>query len=266
MYDGYEDNQLGFFIPVVVLGLFWWKRKEWLAIPKKPWLPAFGVLAFALLLHLFGFAVQQARISTIAMFLGVYAMLGLVWGIQMMRVTFFPFFLFAFCLPLSGGPSDALTLPLRFLATRITCLFSNGVLGIDVIQDGTRVFNPTGTYQYEVAAACSGMRSLTTTFALAVIYAFVVLKSPWRRGLMIVSAIPLAVIANVFRLTTIIVASEAFGGQKAGNYVHASSWMSLLPYIPAIFGVLLLGHWLREDRNKKRSAGPQVLPGVVNCL
>jgi exosortase len=267
MYRDMEDNEHGMLIPWIVLGLFWWKRQEWLAIPKAPWWPAFGLLAVALMLHVFGFVAQQARISTVGLFLGLYALLGLVWGLRMMRVSFFPFFPFAFCLPLSGGPSDAITLPLRFLATRITCLFTNVVLGINVIQDGTRVFNSTGSYQYEIAAACSGMRSLTATLAIAVIYAFVMLKSPWRRALMVVSAIPLAVAANVFRLSTIIVASEAFGGQQAGNYVHASSWMSLLPYIPAIGGVLLLGHWLREDKpGKGRPGEPQVLPGVVNCL
>jgi len=265
-YESSPDDEHGMLIPFVVLGLFWWKRKELLAVPKSPWWPAFGLLGVALLVHAFGYMVQQPRISIIGLFLGLYALLGLAWGLRMMCVSFFPFFLFSFCLPLSGGPSEAITLPLRFLATRITCWVSNVILGINVIQDGTRVFNPTRSYQYEIAAACSGMRSLTATVALAVIFAFVVLKTPWKRALMILSAVPLAVAGNVLRLSTIIIAAEAFG-QKAGSYVHESSWMSLLPYIPAIGGVLLLGHWLREDRpGKSRPREPQVLPGVMNSL
>jgi len=264
-YNGNEDNQLGFLIPPIVLAILWWKRKDWLPLPKNPWWPAMGLLGFALVIHILGYAVQQARISTFSFFVGIYAIVGLGWGYQMMRTVFFPFFLFGFSLPLSGGPSDAVALPLRYLATHITCLFSKGALGINVIQDGTRVFNPTGAYQYEVAAACSGMRSLTATCAIAIIYAFCMLKSPWRRALMIACAVPLAVIANVFRLTTIIVASEAFGGQKAGNYVHASSWMSLLPYVPAMFGVLLIGHWLREDKKKKAAPDGGALPGALEC-
>jgi exosortase len=265
MYRGYEDNQLGFLIPPIVLIILWWKQKEWLPLPKNPWWPALTLLGISLLLHVFGYAAQQARISTVALYLGIYSLVGLVWGFQIMRVTFFPFFLFGFCLPLSGGPSDAITLPLRFMATRVTCLFANGVLGINVIQEGTRLFNPTGAYQYEVAAACSGLRSLTTTFAIALIYAFCAFKSPWRKALMIASALPLAIIANVFRLSTIIIASEAFGGQKAGNYVHESSWMSLLPYVPAFCGVFLLGHWLREDKKKKPAAEGGILPETVEC-
>jgi exosortase len=259
MYANVEDDQHGFLIPFVVLALFWWKRKEWLAVPKRMWWPGLVLLALASLLHVFGYVVQQARISVVAMFLGIYAVMGIVWGFRMMRVSFFPFFLFAFCLPLSGGPSDMITLPLRFVATGITCVFSKVVLGIQVMQEGTRLFNPTGTYQYEVAAACSGMRSLTATLAIAVIYAFVMLKSPWRRALMVASAVPFAVIANVFRLSTIIIAAEV-GGQSAGNYVHSNSWMSLLPYIPAIGGILLLGHWLREDKAPKT---PRAIEGAM---
>jgi exosortase/archaeosortase family protein len=103
------------------------------------------------------------------------------------------------------------------------------------------------------------MRSLTATVAIALIYAFVAFKSPWRRAIMIASAVPFAVAANVVRLTTIIIASETFG-QEAGNYVHNSSWLSLLPYIPAIAGVLFLGHLLREDRPPKSGEARSLIP------
>ena len=63
----------------------------------------------------------------------------------------------------------------------------------------------------------------------------------------VLSAFPLAVLANVFRLTLIILAAEAFG-QKAGDYVHESSLFSLAPYLPAFAGMFLLGWLLREDR------------------
>ena len=51
--------------------------------------------------------------------------------------------------------------------------------------------------------------------------------------------------ANVLRLTSIIVVSEVFDA-AAGRFMHESSWISLLPYVPALLGTLILGHWLRE--------------------
>ena len=78
---------------------------------------------------------------------------------------------------------------------------------------------------------------------------------------MTAAAVPLAVAANVLRLTTIIVAAEAFG-QKAGNFVHENSWLSLMPYVPAIGGILLIGHWLREN---KRLRVPNRQPALAGA-
>jgi exosortase len=149
-----------------------------------------------------------------------------------------------------GNSTEYIAIPLRHLATKVTTVIAHSVLGIDVVQNGTSIWEPSGRYQYEVAAACSGLRSLTAIFALATIYGFLEFRKNWQRLAIIASAFPLAVIGNVVRLTTIIVAAETFG-QSAGNYVHESLWFSLLPYVPPIAGLLFLGHLLG-----KRTAHP----------
>ena len=233
-------------VPFVVLGLLWHKRRALLSVSKQIWWPALGLLIFALALHVLGYMVQQTRISIVAFFLGLYALSGLVWGAAWLRGIFFPVFLLVFCVPF-GNSSEYITFPLRVLATKITVALAGGVLGIDVVQNGTTIWEPGGGFQYEVAAACSGIRSLTAIFALATIYAFMEPRENWERLILMAAAFPLAVIGNVLRLVTIIVAAEAFG-QPAGNYVHESGWFSLLPYVPVIVGLLLLGHWLRNPR------------------
>ena len=255
IYDNTPDDAHGRYIPFLVIALAWWKRKELLALPARHWWPAIGLLVLALILHIFGFLIQQSQVSVVAFFLGLYALIGMVWGPHWMKGTFFPFLLFAFCVPVNnviGG----ITFKLRLIATAITSVICKTILGINVVQDGTRIFDGMGRYQYEVAAACSGIRSLTATLALAVIYAFIAFRSPWRRLVMIASAFPFAVLANVFRLSTIIISAEAFG-QKAGDTVHENSFLSLLPYVPAIAGILLLGKWLSED---KKTAPPESAP------
>src|SRR5215471_14519434 len=57
-----EDGH-GFLIPLVVLALFWWKRKQLLAQPLRVWWPGLVILALGMALHLLGFAVQQPRVS-----------------------------------------------------------------------------------------------------------------------------------------------------------------------------------------------------------
>lgn len=252
MYKNSEDDAHGRLIPFVVVGLFWWKRIELMAVPKRASWAALFVLVLGVWVHVVGYTVQQTQISVVGFFLGIYGLMGVIWGWKWLEASFFPYCLVAFCVPVSNL-SGFITFPLRVVATKITGWVCAGGLGIDVIQDGTRIFDPNGAYQYEVAAACSGIRSLTAIVALSTIYAFVKLRSPWKRLLMVAAAAPLAVASNVFRLCAIVVAAEAFG-QGAGNYVHESSWLSLLPYVPALGGMVLLGHWLREDRTRRPKA------------
>ena len=70
----------------------------------------------------------------------------------------------------------------------------------------------------------------------------------------------MAVLANIIRLMMIIVAAEVFG-QEAGDFVHRNGFFSILPYLPAIAGVLLVGRWLREK--KPSAAAPADDSGLL---
>src|SRR6185503_2928849 len=188
-----DDDQHGPWILVVVLALLWWKRKELAQAPKRNWWPALAIVLAGALLHALGYMVQQTRISLIGFFVGMYGRVGVVWGPQMLRATFFPMFLFGFCMPLSGTLGNSMTLPLRIMAAKITQVVCDWIFGIHVIQNGTAIYDANGAYNYDVAAACSGIRSLTATLALALIYAFVMFKSTWRRLAMVAATVPLAI-------------------------------------------------------------------------
>ena len=241
-------------IPFIVVGLFWWKRKELLALKLQTWWPGLILVGLGLFFHLAGYIVQQQRLCIVGFFIGLYGLTGLAWGWNWLRASFFPFFLFAFMVPL-GSLTEVITFPLRLFVTWIVEHLFNDVLGISVLRQGTQLFNGMGTYQFEVAAACSGIRSLISIFLMATIYGFVVFRSPAKRLIMIASGLPLAVIGNVVRLALIVAAGEFYGGQDAGNYVHDSSFFSLSPYVPAIFGLMWLGRRLEDQEVKEQTAG-----------
>jgi exosortase len=249
IYSRSEDDSHGRLIPFVVLYLFWWKRHELIAAAGKPWWPGLALLILALAVHVLGYTIQQPQVCLVAFFAALYAVMGIAWGWRFLKTAFFPFFLFAFSVP-TANVLVPVAFPLRMAATKITAGLCKGVLGIDVIQDGTRITDALGQYQYEVAAACSGIRSLTAISAIALIYAFVAFKKPWQRAVMIASAVPLAIVSNVFRLSSIIIAAEGFG-QKAGNWVHSNSFAGLFPYIPAIGGMILIAHLLSRPRRSE---------------
>ena len=237
------DSSQGNLIPPVVAVLLWVKRKELAASMAGPWWPGLALTGLALLLHVFGFLAQQPRVSLVAVFLGLYCLVGLAWGWRMMRASFFPFFLFAFCMPL-GTFVEGLTLPLRLLATRLTALACGFLLDIPVVQHGTALYDPSGKINFDVAAACSGIRSFVALLAVTTIFAMLTYRSVWKRAGIIVLTIPLVVFCNVVRLVAIVLATQAFDKQ-AGWFVH--EWFGFVTYLLAIGCLLAVGHWLREE-------------------
>jgi exosortase len=255
------DEQHAFVMPLAVLGLIYYRRADIALIPKRLWWPGLFLLAMAIGIHLMGYLIQQGRVSVLAFALGTFGATTLFWGWGWAKATLLPFSLLFFCVPLGAGV-EPLTFPLRLMATRVTFTLCRDVLGIDVIQRGNQLLDGTGRYQYEVAAACSGIQSLTAIAIFAIIYAFLSLRSPWRIAVLLVSGLPMAVVANVVRLMMIIIAAEVYG-QQAGDFVHKNGFFSIVPYIPAIGGVLLVGRWLRE---KKPSAIEPKDPGPSGLM
>lgn len=248
-----NDDALGDLIPFLVIGLFWWKRRELMQLPLRIWPPALMLVALGLALHILGYVTQEPRLSIVALFTGIYGLMGSAWGPAWLRKSFFPFFLFIFSVPLSAV-IEPITFPLRILVSELVEWVAHGILGIGVLRMGTQLFDPLGAYQYDVAAACSGIHSLVAIFLFATVCGFMMFRSPWKRLFMMALAFPFAVLGNLLRMLLIIIAAE-IGGQQWGDRVHESVIISLLPYIPIFLGLLFVGWWLgkKSDPNK----GPQ---------
>ena len=249
-----NDTSYGYIIPFLVIGIFWWKRKELLALSLNFWWPGFWLLVGALLLHILGYAVQQPLLSVFALFAGIYALTGLAWGREWLRHSAYPFFLFIFSAPVASHLNFIL-FPLRLLVVWLVEIMSH-IIGIDVIRRGTQLLDPSGNYGYDVVAACGGMRSLIAIFLLATVVAFGTLRGPGSRIFLMSLAIPFSVLGNALRLLAIIIAAE-MGGQKAGDYVHEGGpfgIISLLPYVPGIIGLLWVSGVLEKRERKRKSS------------
>lgn len=236
------DCEHGKLIPVVVAVLLWVKRRELAASIGGAWLPGLALVGLALMIHIFGFLAQQPRISMIALFFGLYAFIGVVWGWRTMWVSTFPMVLFVFCMPL-GNLTDRLTLPMRMVSVSLTRMVCHGALEIDVVQHGTMLSDPHGKYEFDVVAACSGIRSFVALLALTTVFAMLTFRSFWRRGLMLLTTFPLVIGCNVLRLTVVVLAGKAFG-QATGERVHDG--FGYVTFLISIGVLMALAHWLKE--------------------
>jgi exosortase len=256
-YSMKAEEEHVFVVPFVVLFLLWWKRETLLEVPKRFWGVALILLAAAALLHIAGYVVQQTRISFLGFILGLYALSGIVWGAKWLRAISFPFFLLVFCMPL-GTSAEMITFPLRMIVTQLSVGISQYGLGIDVIRNGTQIFDSTQTFQYDVAPACSGIRSLVALLAMATIYGVIGFGKTWKTILIVCSAVPLAVLGNTARITTVILVAKV-AGHDAGTMIEQK--FGFITFVVSIAGMLLLGYLIRD--RKPSSLSPEAAAAIT---
>lgn len=240
-----NDAGHGKLIPIVVLGLLWLRRKRLADAVEGTWWPALIGVALALLFHVIGFVVQQPRISMVGLFSGAWVLTGLVWGPRVLKETFFPFFIFAFCVPMGGTFAQGLTLPLRMLAAQGATFITKDMLDVQVTRVGTKLMDPNGIFgSFDVAAECSGIRSFIALLAITTIFSVLTMRTWWKRAVMIAATIPLSLICNIMRVSTIILAANTFKTAKAGQFVD--TYFGYVTYAVAVAGMLLLAKLLKE--------------------
>lgn len=252
VYTTSPDDDYCLIMPVVVLGLLVWKRAELLPLEKSAWLPAGGLFAFGLLLHITGFLVQQNRVSLMGFVVGLYGLTGMVWGRAWLAHTFFPMFLLLFLVPL-GTLQDALTLPLRVFVTNASVLIGNLFLGLGYESHGVKIYTDLGVPVFDVAPACSGIRSLISLFALSTVYAFMRFDGFWKRGVLIAAAIPLAVLGNLTRIVIVLIVGRAVSFE-AGAVIEQK--LGFLTFLIAFAGLFLLGRKLGEKEDHPTGGSP----------
>jgi len=86
---------------------------------------------------------------------------------------------------------------------------------------------------------------------LMTIYGFLNFKAPWKRAVMMLVALPFAIMGNVVRLCFTIAVAESFG-QKAGKAVETDA--GYITFAVAIFCAYLVARWLEKGEGQNRAA------------
>lgn len=129
-------------------------------------------------------------------------------------------------IPLPYRMETALSLPLQKIAARgSTWLLQS--LGQPAIQEGTTIF--IGEIQLEIVRACSGLRMFTGVIALAYVFAVLSKRPWWDKTIVLVSAIPAAIIANIIRITTTGLLYQVFESESMRETIHDyAGWFTIL--------------------------------------
>ena len=195
-----------------------------------------------LLLHAVGYVAQQPRVSILALLLYAWGVLALGGGKRWGAAAAFPLAFMAFAIPVDA--LDTLGFWLRLGVVR-TCAGAAHLLGMGVVRSGTQLLSADGSYQYDVAAACSGIRSLVALAALSLVVGYLWFRCAWLRAAMLLLSLPLVFLGNVARVMAVIVAAQ-WGGQHLGDRVH--DVMGFGVFVIVLGGVLGIAEALSRAR------------------
>ena len=217
---------------VAVAAVLAWRRRAAFASAWNPAArptPGLAVLLLGVLVYLVGALgadIFLTRVSSVIVLAGAIAFLC---GTAAARVMAAPLAFVLLAIPPPTLVVTALTLPLQTMASRIgEATLAAG--GVPVVRDGNLLRLPSATL--EIAEACSGLRSLLSLGALAVLLAWATQRSWPKRALMVAAAVPIAVVVNGLR-----VAATGFACELWGRAAAADPWHTLTGWLT--FGVAM---------------------------
>jgi len=221
---GSDPNfQHGIFVPLFSLFVLWQDRKRWLSITPAPsWagLPLVVLGLVMLVLGVFGAELFFSRVSLIVLLAGLIILFQ---GWAFFRAVLFPWAFLFLMIPIPALLLQQVTFPLQLLAAKLGAAMLE-LAGVPALVEGNVISIPS--QQLEVAEACSGIRSLLTMITLSVIYGYLMERRIWVRTALVSSAVPIAVVANSFRILGTGLTVQYWDPEKAEGFFHAfSGWL-----------------------------------------
>jgi exosortase len=246
----------GYLVPAFSLYLLWWRRKKLEAgTPGPNWWGAV-LLAAALALRLAGtylyFGWLEA-VSLLPLLAGAALLLG---GWPALRWSWPAIGFLVFMVPLPFRLETGLAQPLQGIATR-TATYTLQTLGFPAFSEGNVI--RVNEARIGVVEACSGLGMLLLFFALATGLAIRV-RRPWVDRLVIVaSAAPVAVAANVIRITVTALLHVTAGSRLADLVFHDLAGWLMMPLALAML-------WLELALLSRLLVVPPDRPQVARSL
>lgn len=229
-----DEYSHGFLIPIVSAYLVWTKRDELKATAVRPTFWGLVVMAMALAIYVTGIVGADLFLQRVSMVVMIAGGILYVVGLPVLRVVAFPLGFLLLMIPLPGIIFNSIAFPLQLFAAKIASATME-TCGVLVFREGNVMH--LASVSLDVEEACSGIRSLMSMTALGLLYAYLAYSSWLPRLLLLLAIVPIAIAANVFRVTmTGLLAHYVSVDTALGAFHTAGGWSVFI-----IAAALLLG-------------------------
>ncbi|MGH7138962.1 MAG: exosortase/archaeosortase family protein [Pirellulales bacterium] len=225
----------GYLVPLFSIYLLWQRRKlAGMSSPALVWGLAF--LAVGTLLEL---AAGLLMVRTLAHYSLPFFLAGVclaLAGWKGMKWAWPAIVFLFFMVPLPGPIADMLGHPLQRVAT-ITATYVVQLIGVPAVAQGNVIL--LTNEQLGVAEACSGLRMLVSFVTFSTGAVLLVDRKLWEKGLILASAVPIAIICNVTRITVTAAMYEWVNAEVAEKVFHDLAGWLMMPLALALLATEL---------------------------
>ena len=265
---GWKNPQYshGYLIPLFAAVLLWIRREPFQKPSTLHMWCGVAVLGLAVIMRVIGTRYVVFAIDNLSFIPSILSLFIIFGGLAALRWATAPVCFLTFMYPLPGFMVDNILRPLQEFAT-FASTFSLQTLGVEAYQVGNKI--NLDHMELGVIDQCSGLRMLTIFIALSTAIAMILTHRPmWERLALVVSAVPIAILVNVIRITiTGILYNLQFSSKLANHLFHDWAGFFMMPIaLGMLFLVMqVLSRILVETsqlpasvvkRNQPRSTGP----------
>ena len=235
-------------IPVLSFYMFL-REMKFVPPPVQPvtdrW-PGVIVMGAGLMLALLGNLVQIDDLVFYSLIIWVGGLVLVCFGFSR-GIFFWPAVLhLVFMLPLPQFLYWKINTALQFLSSEIGVSFVR-FMDVPVFLDGNVI--DLGVYKLMVAEACSGLRYLFPIMSFSYVFAVLYTGARWHKIVLLLSAVPIAVLMNALRIGVIGVLVDRYGIGQAEGFLHFfEGWIIFLSCIGLLFLMVLVMQRLSGDR------------------
>ena len=223
----------GFLIPPLAFFVAWLRADEFRGAAARPENRGLLVLAAACLLFLTGKLGAGSFLCRWSMVFFLAGAIWTFWGRARLRLLLFPLVILGTMIPGTPLLNSTVSLRLQILSSSISTVLARAV-GTTIYREGNQLY--LAGIRLGVADACSGFHSIAAMIVAALLLGSIYCPRWSTRALLLALSVPVAVSANVLRITATALIADHRPDLAMGIYHSFSGWMVFL----VGFGVLLL--------------------------